>query len=136
MACPPQDITETELAILEVLWKKGPRTTRQITGVLYPRGTFSHYATVQSLLLRLEDKGLVTRDREARAHVFAAALAREEVLGRKLGRLAERFCKGSLSPLLTHLVKSKGLTAEERRQLRALLDEADRGGGNQKGPQR
>jgi predicted transcriptional regulator len=58
--------------------------------------------------------------------VFSAVLGREAVLGRKLRRLAERFYRGSLGPLLTHLVRSRGLTAEECRQLRALLDAADR----------
>jgi predicted transcriptional regulator len=126
MACPPQDVTETELAILQVLWGGAPSTTRQITEVLYPGGGMSHYATVQSLLLRLQAKGLVAKRRGGKANVFAAAVRPEVVMGRRLSRLAKQFCMGSLSPLLTHLVKSRGLSPEERRQLRALLDELDR----------
>ena len=126
MACPPQDVTETELAILQVLWRSDPSTTRQITEVLYPGGTMSHYATVQSLLLRLQAKGLVARSRRGKANVFAAAVQPEVVMGRRLARLAKEFCKGSLSPRLTPLVKSRGLSAEERRQLRQLLDALDR----------
>src|SRR5262245_3531066 len=125
LPCPPQDITETELAILRVLWKSGPRTTRELTGVLYPDGGSSHYATVLSLLGRLEEKGLIRRNREQRTHVFEAVVAREEVVGRRLSSLVENLCEGSLSPLLTHLLRSRKLTAPERRELRALLDELE-----------
>ena len=125
MACPAQDITETELAILRVLWESGPQTTRDITAVLYPDGGASHSATVLSLLGRLEEKGLVRRNREPRAHVFEAAVGREEVLGRRLSSLVEHLCDGSLSPLLSHLIRSRKLTAAERKDLRALLDELE-----------
>src|SRR5713101_4114325 len=59
MARTAQDVTETELAILQVLWDRGPSTRRQITDVLYPRGGQAQYATVQKLLERLETKGFV-----------------------------------------------------------------------------
>lgn len=123
MACPAQDITDTELSIMETLWDKGPLTTRQITDILYPNGAASHYATVQSLLARLEEKSLVTKSRDSRAHVCAAAVDRSEVIGRRLKTLAERFCSGSLSPLLTHLLQAEKLTAAEKRELRKLLDD-------------
>ena len=127
MACPPQDVTETELAILQVLWRNEPSTTRQIMDALYPGGGMSHYATVQSLLLRLRAKGLVKRTRDGKANLFAAAVKPEVVMGRRLTRLAKQFCQGSLTPLLSHLVRSRGLSPGERRQLRELLDELDRG---------
>jgi len=111
-----------------VLWKSGPRTTREITGVLYPEGGASHSATVLSLLGRLEEKGLVRRNREPRAHLFEAAVRREEVLGRRLSSLAENLCDGSLSPLLTHLIRERKLTAAERKELRSLLDEIESAG--------
>ena len=50
MARTPQDITDAELAILQVLWEEGRRTIRELTNTLYPSGTGVHYATVQKLL--------------------------------------------------------------------------------------
>jgi predicted transcriptional regulator len=127
MACPAQDITDTELEILKLLWREGPLTTKAITEELYPEGAPSHVATVQSLLSRLEEKSLVDRDRGSRPHVFRAAVAQEDVIGRRLRALADALCDGSLSPLLTHLVRGRKLSAREREEIRALLEEIEEG---------
>jgi predicted transcriptional regulator len=119
------DLPDSELAVLHVLWDKGPATIRQLTDTLYPDGTESHYATVQKLLERLEAKGCARRDRRPAAHVFRAAIDREEMIGRRLRAVAQRLCGGSLTPLLTNLVRSQGLTPAERREIRALIDELD-----------
>jgi predicted transcriptional regulator len=126
MARTPQDITDTELAVLQVLWDHGPATIRRLTDTLYPQKGAAHYATVQKLLERLEAKGHVQRDRSQAVHVFAATTGRDELIGRRLRDMAEKLCGGSLTPLLTHLVRARRLTAEERRTLRALIDELDR----------
>jgi BlaI family transcriptional regulator, penicillinase repressor len=121
MARTPQDVTERELAVLQALWDGGPATIRRLTDVLYPGGGAAQYATVQKLLDRLEAKGCVRRDRAGPAHTFSAALGRDELIGRRLRDVAEKLCGGSLTPLLTHLVRTKGLTANERRELRSLI---------------
>ncbi len=126
MARTPQDVTEKELAILQVLWDQGPATIRRITDLLYPDGGAAHYATVQKLLDRLEAKGFVTRDRAEPAHAFAAAVGRDDLIGRRLQAMAEQLCGGSLTPLLTSLVKSRRLSARERQDLRELIDDLDK----------
>ncbi len=125
MARTPQDVTDAELAVLQVLWDRGPSTIRQITDQLYPEGRTAQYATVQKLLERLEDKGCVRRDRRPAVHVFAAAIDRGELIGRRLQTMAEKLCGGSLTPLLTHLVQSQKLSAAQREELRNLIDELD-----------
>jgi predicted transcriptional regulator len=125
MARTPQDVTDAELAILQVLWEKGPATIRQLTDQLYPKGGTAHYATVQKLLERLEAKACVTRDRSTWVHVFAAAIDRDDLIGRRLQAMAEKLCGGSLTPLLTHLVRAERLSPQERQALRALIDELD-----------
>ncbi|SRR5579883_1368983 len=134
MARTPQDVTDTELALLQVLWDSGPATIRQLTDVLYPGGGTPQYATVQKLLERLEAKGCVRRERTPPAHVFFAAIAREDLIGRRLQDMAEKLCGGSLTPLLTHLVRTQGLTAHQRRELRDLIDELDSKSKGKKGP--
>jgi predicted transcriptional regulator len=123
MARTPQDVTDTELAILQLLWDEGELTIRQLTDRLYPGGGTAHYATVQKLLERLERKGFVLRERRPAAHTFAAAVPREELIGRRLQAVAEELCGGSLTPLLTHLVRAKRLSARERQELHALIDD-------------
>jgi predicted transcriptional regulator len=119
------DLPDAELAVLVSLWDRGPSTIRQLADALYPRGTEAHYATVQKLLERLEAKGCVRRDRSSWAHVFEAAIDRQELIGLRLAAVAEKLCGGSLAPLLTSLVRSQRLTERERRELRALIDDAE-----------
>src|SRR6516165_4993554 len=107
MARTPQDVTETELGILELLWEQGPAPIRRLSEALYPQGGSAHYATVQKLLERLESKGFVTRDRSRAVHVFAATVDRETLIGRRLRATAEQLCGGSLTPLLLHLVRAR-----------------------------
>lgn len=125
MARTPQDVTDTELALLQILWDSGPATIRQLTDVLYPGGGTAQYATVQKLLERLEAKGCVRRDRTLAAHLFTAVIAREDLIGRRLQDVAEKLCGGSRTPLLTHLVRTRKLTSRERQELRDLIDEMD-----------
>jgi predicted transcriptional regulator len=126
MARTPKDITDAELAVLQVLWDEGPAPIRRLSEVLYTPGSVAHYATVQKLLERLEAKGCVRRDRGPPVHVFAAIISREELIGRRLRAVAETLCGGSLTPLLTHLVRTTRLTARERQELRELMEELGR----------
>jgi predicted transcriptional regulator len=112
-------VTDAELAVLQLLWERGPAAVRQIADVLYPGGGASEYATAHRLLERLEAKGYVRRQKSEGVYLFRAARDREAVLGQQLETLVERMCGGSLQPLLSTLIKTKRLTADE---LRGLLD--------------
>jgi predicted transcriptional regulator len=122
----PKDVSDAELAVLQVLWERGAATIRQLTDELYPPGDESQYATVQKLLERLERKEYVARDRSGHAHVFRAVVDRDTLVGQRLRTVAEKLCGGMMAPLLTHLVRAEALSNEERRELRALIDELDR----------
>src|SRR5262245_33321817 len=125
MARTPLDVTDAELSVLEVLWNQGPSSVRQISDVLYPGGGASKHATVQKLLERLEIDRYVKRDRRGGVQLFAATLDRAQLIARRLDRIAERLCGGSLTPLLTHLVKSERLAEQDLQSLRDLIDELD-----------
>lgn len=124
MARTAQDVTDAELGVLQILWELGPAPIRRLTDELYPDGGVAQYATVQKLLERLEVKGYVRRDRTANVHTFTATVARDELIGRRLQSLAEKLCGGSMTPLLSHLLQSRPLTAGERASLRALVNES------------
>src|SRR4051812_18195234 len=111
MSRTPQDVTDAELAVLNALWDKSPATIRQLTEELYPGGSTAQYATVQKLLERLEGKDFVRRERSGTAHCFVPAVAREDLIGRRLRDVAEKLCGGSLTPLLTHLVRARSLSS-------------------------
>jgi predicted transcriptional regulator len=125
MARTPSDVTDAELAILQVLWERGPSPIRALVERLYPGGGTSHYATVQKLLERLESKRHVKRRRGAVPHVFSATVEREQLIGLRLRELADKLCAGSMAPLLTELVRGQTLSSEERRALDDLVEELD-----------
>jgi predicted transcriptional regulator len=116
-------ITEAELRVLEELWRRGDSAIRDLRDAIYPRGGPSKFATVQKLLARLADKGLVRRRKDEAGWVFTAAVARDDLIGGELRRVADRLGGQSMAPLLTYLVETGGLTARERAHLRKLLDE-------------
>ena len=122
MAREPQDVTEAELALMQVLWDRGTSSTRQIADVLYPGGAASEYATVQKLLERLEDKGFVRRDRSEFVHTFTAGVDRDELIGRRLRAMADKLCGGSMTPILSQLARNEALSPKQRQALRDLID--------------
>jgi len=117
------NITDAELAVLDALWSQGPATIRRITDIIYPGSGAAHYATVQKLLERLEGKGCVSRDRSGFAHIFSAAVNRDDVIAERLRVVADQLCEGSLTPLLLQLASATRLTAAERAELLKLIDE-------------
>ncbi len=126
MARTPQDVTDAELSVLQVLWERQTATVRELTERLYPEGTLALHATVQKLLERLEAKKFVKRNRKTWPHQFTPSIEREVLIVRQLQTTADKLCEGEIHPLLTSLVKARGLTAENRKSLRGLLDELDR----------
>lgn len=121
MARTARDVTEAELGLLNALWDLGPSSVRQ----LVERSPLpTQAATVQKLLERLEGKGWVER-RPGPPLLFTALGERDDLIGSRLQGIAEQLCEGSLTPILTHLVKRERLTAKDRENLRNLIEELD-----------
>ena len=123
-----REITETELSLLNELWQRPSATVQELTEALYGNTAPALLATTRKLLDRLEDENCVGRDRTKCPHHYFAVLKREELAGKRLQAAADELYEGDLAPLLTHLVKSPKLTAEDRDALRKMLDEMDGGG--------
>jgi predicted transcriptional regulator len=136
MARTPQDVTDAELAVLQVLWQAGPATRRQIADELYPGGGPAQYTTVQKLLERLEAKGHVGRSAGGGPLTFRATLGREELIRRRLRDVADKLCGGSLTPLLMNLVRCGPLGAAELRELQELIEGLRRRPGGPRTPPR
>jgi predicted transcriptional regulator len=114
--------------VIIVLWEQGRCSIRQIAESVYPDGGASQYATVQKLLERLEQKQFVSCDRKPWPHQFAAALSRDQLIGRRLQAMADLLCEGSVVPLLSNLLKAK-LNPQHVSQLRELVEEMEKSKG-------
>lgn len=117
--------SDSELEVLKALWEGGPATVRDLRRALNERGSAWAYTTVQTLLQRLERKGCVAVDRSDRAHVFAAAISKEELLRDQLDSLVERVCEGAATPLMLTLVRERRFSLEEIQRFKAMLAELE-----------
>ena len=128
-----REITDTELSLLTELWQRPSATVQELTEALYGNTAPALLATVRKLLDRLEAEECVTRDRTKWPHHYRAVLQREELAGKRLQAAADELYDVDVVPLLTHLVRSRKLTAADRANLRKLIDELDdKGTGKRK----
>ncbi len=118
-------LSETELAILKVLWDHGAGTVREVQAIAHRKGRAWAYTTVQTLLARLQRKGYVSCLKSPPAHIYQPVLSRDEILQSRLTDLAEELCGGVASPLVLALVEGKRFSAAEIEQFRKALDEME-----------
>jgi BlaI family transcriptional regulator, penicillinase repressor len=122
MPRPTRVVTETEFAILGVLWDRGPTTVRGIVEAVYGKHTHTLHASVKSLLERLADKEFVACQRHGGAHFFSATLAREAFVAQQLQLLADNNFGGSLTPLLSTLVDNVKFSRGDREAIRKIIE--------------
>jgi BlaI family transcriptional regulator, penicillinase repressor len=115
--------TDGELAILRILWDRGPSTVRQVHDEL-ARERQAAYTTALKLLQIMTEKGLVERDERDRTHIYRARLS-EETTQRQLVRdLLDRAFGGSAGKLVMQALATKRASAEELRDIRKAIDGA------------
>jgi BlaI family transcriptional regulator, penicillinase repressor len=113
--------TDAELAILRVLWERGPSTVRQVHEVL-ARERPAGYTTALKLLQIMTEKGLVRRDESGRTHVYHAKSSEEQTQRQLIRDLLDRAFGGSSSRLVMQALAAKRASAEEIVEIRRLLD--------------
>src|SRR5437660_10032204 len=94
MAKRPPTIPDSELGVLKVRWDRGQGTVREILETLRAAGRQWSYATVATLLDRLETKGMVTSDRSDLAFVYRPAVTEQAVREKRLGNLVDKLYQG------------------------------------------
>jgi len=111
--------TDAELAILRVLWTRGPSTVRQVAAAMDREGA---YTTVLKLLQVMADKQLVRRDESDRSHVYEAAFSEDETQQHLVADLLARAFGGSASRLVLHALAHATASPEELEEIRRLVE--------------
>jgi BlaI family penicillinase repressor len=124
--------TNAELAILQVLWDRGPSTVREVQEEL-SESRATGYTTALKLLQIMTEKGLVVRDESQRSHVYRARFSRQQVQRRMVGDLLDRAFDGSAYMLVLQALSTKPASAEEIARIRELLEELEGGGDDEPG---
>ena len=116
--------TDAELAIMNVLWERGPSTVREVHDEI-SRSNDTGYTTVLKLLQIMTDKGLVVRDESQRAHVYATRESEQRTQRQLVGDLIDRAFGGSPAKLVMQALSATRASAEELTQIRAMLEKME-----------
>lgn len=119
--------TDAELAILKVLWRRGPSTVREVFETIGETKQ-TGYTTVLKFMQIMSEKGLVRRDERERAHRYESALAEEETQRQLVGDLLQRAFDGSARKLVLQALSTERASADELAEIRRMLDELEGGG--------
>ena len=118
--------TEAELAILRVLWQRGPSTVRQVHEALNAIKK-TGYTTVLKFMQIMHEKGLVSRDETPYAHIYQARLPQEQAQRTLVADLLDRAFEGSMSGLVVRALSTRKATREELSEIRKILKDYERG---------
>ena len=117
-------LTEAEWQVMECLWADAPQTGRAIIDALHKTTGWSRSTTL-TLLRRLEDKGAVSAESEGGVKHYRPQVAREDAAVQETEHLLERVYQGSVSLMVSSLVKKQTLPQEEIDKLYAILREVE-----------
>jgi len=115
--------TDAELGILNVLWRRGALTVKEVHEVM---GEETGYTTTLKLLQIMTEKGLVVRNESRRAHVYQAKYAETETQRQLLTGLLNKAFSGSTSQLVMQALASKRATPEELAEIKKLIEQLTR----------
>ena len=117
-------LTAQELEIMKAIWSRGQATVREVYDVLREHRTVA-YTTVQTMMNILETKGHLKKEPGDKAQIYVPVRPQQALVQSMVREFVERVFDGSARPLLVHLLKEKGLTERERKELQRLLEKGD-----------
>ena len=115
-------LSPAETEILRLVWQLQRATVQEVSAHL-PDTRKIAYATVQTLLRRLEKKGYLKHDVAGKAHVFYPSVARDHVIRRSVGDFLDRLFGGDPIPLMHYLAAHGKISTEDIEELKKLVEE-------------
>lgn len=117
-------LTESELRLMEVIWRKGSATVTEVVAML-PKSLDLAYNTVLTTLRILEDKGYLrhTTGKDSRAFIYSPLVSRKQASRSAVGLLLRRFFGDSAEALVLNLIEDEKLGDAELKRVRRLLKE-------------
>ncbi|MEO2161769.1 MAG: BlaI/MecI/CopY family transcriptional regulator [bacterium] len=116
--------TDAEMKVLSVIWEHGPKTVREVHGLISQKETIG-YTTVLKFMQIMTGKGFLLRDSSVRPQLFSAAEPQRKTQGLMLRDLVDRAFAGSAGDLALQALSTRKSTPDELREIRALLDELE-----------
>ena len=117
-------LTELQLDIMNVLWRRGEATIGEVREALHPERQLAH-TTVATLLSRLEKKGVVGHRSEGRQYVYAPAVEAARVQRSVMSEFSELFDRlfaGDVTVAVSHLLAESDVGADDLARVRELIE--------------
>jgi len=118
-------LTDAQREIMEIVWERGEVTVSEVRDALANRRQLARN-TVQTMIVRLEEKGWLKHRVKGRAFIYSANRPRNVSLGAKVAQMVDRMFAGSPEEMVTALIQYRGLSPDEAQRIRAMIDEADK----------
>jgi predicted transcriptional regulator len=115
-------LTEAELRIMDVLWRKGSGTVQQVLEWL--PSTLA-YNSILTTIRILEKKGHVKHIKDGRAHVYEPIIGRQEATRSEIQHLVGRFFRNSHEALVLNILQDEELDPDKLKRLRDMLERSD-----------
>ncbi|TVQ67768.1 MAG: BlaI/MecI/CopY family transcriptional regulator [Balneolaceae bacterium] len=122
MRKPLNQIGETEMEILNIIWELGEGSVSDVRDRMLEYRDVA-YTTVMTILKNLADKGYLRYEERGRSYIYSPALKPEEVRSGLLGNLLEKVFKGSPKELVQALVQNENLSDADRTEIRKMIEE-------------
>ena len=120
---PSSKPTDVELKILDVLWRQGPRTVRQVHNELAAERD-TGYSTTLKMMQVMREKGIITRDDSVRPQIYSSAETKEHTQLCMLDDLAQRAFGGSAANLVMRMISADRVSPEELEKMQELIQKA------------
>ena len=114
-------LTEAELRLMEVLWRKGSGTVQQVMEFLPEKEPLA-YNSVLTTIRILEKKGYVKHVKDGRAFVYSPLVERKEATRSEIRRLVNRFFEDSHELLVLNILEDRDVDAAELKRLRKMME--------------
>ena len=119
---PEKLLTEVELEMMNVLWKRDGGTVNDVIAALPPQRKLA-YTSVSTMLRILEQKGVVGSRKEGRGHVYFPKLEKREYETKSLRHLMDSVFDGAPAQLVQRLLEAGSLSEGELEDIKNLLKE-------------
>jgi BlaI family transcriptional regulator, penicillinase repressor len=115
-------LTEAELRIMDVLWRRGSGTVQQVLDWM---SSPLAYNSVLTTIRILERKGYVQHVKDGRAYVYDPIVGRDEATRSEIRHLLGRFFRNSHEALVLNILQDEAIDAEELKRLREMLERSE-----------
>ena len=113
-------ISEAEFEVMKIIWKHAPISTNEITERLVKTTAWSP-KTIQTLIRRLVDKGVLSYEKQSRVFVYTPLVGETEYIGQESNSFLQRFYTGNIASMVSAYLDSDRLSEQDIHSLRSLL---------------